>query len=362
MQNTTAVLGAGQARWVKNVRISGMACAVPETVHEVLDLADRFGIDVIKKIIASTGVERRRVVADECASDLCAAAAQRLFSDLNVDPGSVDALIFVSQTHDYTLPATACVLQERLGLPVSAAAFDVALGCSGYVYGLWLAASLLSSGGSQRVLLLVGDTVSKLVAETDRSVAALFGDGGSATLLDHDESAAPLPFVLGTDGRGANHLIVPGGAFRDRQGTQKTLDDSDVRGGFDLYMNGAEIFAFTLKRVPELVAALHGATNTSSHEIDKYVFHQANRFMLQHLAKRMKLPVEKVVLNVQNFGNTSSTSIPLAMSTACVEQGGRTNGCYMLAGFGVGYSWAGCVAQLNDMWISPLTIMPKVSQ
>ncbi|TAL79893.1 MAG: ketoacyl-ACP synthase III [Burkholderiaceae bacterium] len=357
MQNTAeAGRGRTDVRQVKNVKISGLACAVPAAVREVLDLAEQFGVETIQKIIASTGVERRHIAQDECASDLCAAAARRLLSDLNVEPGSIDTLIFVSQTHDYTLPATACVLQERLGLPMTTAAFDVALGCSGYVYGLWLASSLLSSGGSRRALLLVGDTVSKIVAEKDRSVAALFGDGGSATVLDYDEGALPMSFVLGTDGRGANNLIVPGGAFRDRQGTRAVLDEPVVRGPFDLYMNGAEIFAFTLARVPALIAALHAAAATSGNGIDKYVFHQANRFMLQHLAKRMKLPAEKVVLNMQNFGNTSSTSIPLAISTGCTGDDGMASGRYMLAGFGVGYSWAGCVAQLENVLVSPLTV------
>ncbi|WP_422416336.1 3-oxoacyl-ACP synthase III family protein [Pseudomonas sp. GZD-222] len=343
-------------RSIKNVRVEGIACSMPENISEVSDLAEKFGEENIQKIMASTGVFRRHVVDNQCSSDLCVAAAERLLSDLAVDRASIDTLIFVSQTHDHTLPATACILQERLQLPVGVAAFDVALGCSGYVYGLWLASSLISGGGSRRVLLLVGDTISKIVSEEDRSVAALFGDAGSATLLQYDETAQPISFALGTDGRGANNLIVPAGGFRDRSGEGSPSGEGEVRGPFDLFMNGAEIFAFTLARVPSLVKALHESRPDNGLAIDHYVFHQANKFMLEHLVKRMKLPREKVLLDVESVGNTSCTSIPLALSLADLENNNRVTGLMMLAGFGVGYSWAGCIIDFDSVWISPMTI------
>ncbi|AZF04443.1 3-oxoacyl-ACP synthase III family protein [Pseudomonas sp. R5-89-07] len=342
-------------RVVNNVRVEGIACSMPEKVVEVSDLADKFGKENIQKIMASTGVFRRHVVDNECSSDLCVAAAERLISDLSVDRSSIDTLIFVSQTHDHTLPATACILQERLNLPVSVAAFDVALGCSGYVYGLWLASSLISGGGSRRVLLLVGDTISKMVSDEDRSVAALFGDAGSATLLRYDDSAQPISFALGTDGRGAKNLIVPAGAFRDRNGSRSEVSEPEARGPFDLFMNGAEIFAFTLARVPALVKALHESRSDLGAGIDHYVFHQANKFMLEHLAKRMKLPREKVLLDLENVGNTSCTSIPLALSLADLKKHNRVTGLMMLAGFGVGYSWAGCIIDFKNVWVSQMS-------
>jgi 3-oxoacyl-[acyl-carrier-protein] synthase-3 len=344
-------------RLVRDVSVKGVACAVPPTVSEVSDLCEKFGQESVNKIMTSTGVERRHVVTDECSSDLCVAAAERLISDMQVDRASIDTLIFVSQTHDYTLPATACVLQQRLGLPLTTAAFDIAMGCSGYVYGLWMAASLLSGGGSKRALLLVGDTISKITSEDDRSVAALFGDAGSATLLDYEPGAPAIPFVLGTDGRGAPNLIVPGGAFRDRSGTTSDVQDSEVRSAFDLYMNGAEIFAFTLARVPALVAVLHENVERGAEGVDKYVFHQANKFMLEHLVKRMKLDKDKVVLDVKNVGNTSCTSIPLALVIDQRDHSLPVSGQYMLAGFGVGYSWAGCIANFDGVHISPLVVM-----
>ncbi|WP_411705140.1 3-oxoacyl-ACP synthase III family protein [Edaphovirga cremea] len=342
-------------RVVNNVRIEGVACSMPENVSEVSDLAERFGEENVQKIMASTGVFRRHVVDSECSSDLCVAAAERLIADLAVDRASIDTLIFVSQTHDHTLPATACILQERLKLSLGVAAFDVALGCSGYVYGLWLASSLISGGGSRRVLLLVGDTISKIVSDKDRSVAALFGDAGSATLLQYDAAAQPISFALGTDGHGANNLIVPAGGFRDRNGGVSEINEPDVRGPFDLFMNGAEIFAFTLARVPSLVRALHESRTDKGDAIDHYVFHQANKFMLEHLAKRMKLPREKVIVDLESVGNTSCTSIPLALSLANLEKDRRISGLMMLAGFGVGYSWAGCIIDFDKVWVSEMT-------
>lgn len=349
-----------KVRFVKNVRIKGIACAVPPTIQEVSSLYGAFGADNIDKIIGSTGVERRHVVTTECSSDLCLSAAERLIADMGIDKDSIDTLVFVSQTHDYILPATACVLQERLGLSMHTAAFDVAMGCSGYVYGLWTAASLLSGGGSKRALLLVGDTISKVVSPADRSVAALFGDAGTATILDYEEGVPDIPFVLGTDGRGAQNLVIPSGGFRDRSGASTHTSEENVRGAYDLYMNGAEIFAFTLARVPSLVNALHDANLGGAEAIDKYVFHQANRFMLQHLAKRMKLDGEKVVLDVTDVGNTSCASIPLAISLDQGGKGAAVFGRFMLAGFGVGYSWAGCVAEFDKMWVSPLTVTTGV--
>lgn len=343
-------------RRIDGVKISGICCAVPENVSEVSDLADQFGEEDIAKIIVNSGVERRHTVTDECTSDLCVSAAEKLMSDMEIDPLSIDTLIFVSQTADYLLPASACVIQERLGLADTVAAFDVGLGCSGYVYGLWLAAALISGGGSKKVLLLVGDTISKIAAKTDRSVAALFGDAGTATLLERDESASTMTFSLGTDGKGAKNLIVPGGGSRDPDGQATKAELLKGRTPFDLYMQGAEIFAFTLTRVPPLVDVLTSEANAKGLEIKKFVFHQANFFMLKHLVKRMKLPMDMCVLALQNTGNTSSASIPLGI--VCDGEGlpSRLSGCYLFAGFGVGYSWGGCLVELEDTYVAPLII------
>ncbi len=347
------------ARVVNGTRIVGIASALPVAVEPVAAYEDRFGAEAVGKISSSTGVRSRHVAGTICTSDLCAAAAEQLLDGCSVQADTIDTIIFVTQTPDYVLPATACILQHRLGVPVSAAAFDVNLGCSGYVYGLWLAASLISGGGARRVLLLVGDTINRVVSSEDRSVALLFGDAGTATLLEADEQAEPLLFVLGTDGSGEKNLIVPHGGFRHRADNASFLkierESGNKRSESDLYMNGAEIFSFTLARVPAMVSAVMKAAKASMDDVDGFVFHQANRFMMKHLAKRMSIPEEKLVVGLEHYGNTSSASIPLAL---CTEMAGRlrtSSSRLLLAGFGVGYSWAGCIASLDKLTIPEIT-------
>jgi 3-oxoacyl-[acyl-carrier-protein] synthase-3 len=231
-------------------------------------------------------------------------------------------------------------LQHRLALPTSCAAFDVNLGCSGYVYGLWIAASLVAAG-QRRVLLLVGDTINKLVSPLDRATALLFGDAGSATALESDPDAGPMHFVLGTNGAGGRHLIVPAGGARQPHTAETSVrsarENGNVRSDDDLHMVGAEIFAFTLKEVPPLIDQALAAAGWTRDDVDHVVFHQANRFMLQHLARKMNLDEAKVTMALQQFGNTSSASIPLALSSAVRADAHKK---FILAGFGVGYSWA----------------------
>lgn len=352
-------------RIVRGVRVAGIASAVPETVAPVEAFNDQFGAAAVAKISTSTGVGSRHVVDSHCTSDLCAEAARRLLQEASIDPTSIDALIFVTQTPDYVLPATACLLQASLGLPDHAAAFDVNMGCSGYVYGLWLAGSLIAGGGATRVLLLVGDTISRIVSPVDRSVALLFGDAGTATLLEADRDASPMPFILGTDGRGVKNLIVPAGGFRQpasevaRERTER--ESGNRRADTDLYMNGTEIFAFTLARVPPMVSAALQAAGATAEDVDAFVFHQANRFMLNHLVKRMALPPEKVVLGLECFGNTSSASIPLALCTELADRLKSKPSRLLLSGFGVGYSWASCVLTTSGLVVPEVTIVRERS-
>jgi 3-oxoacyl-[acyl-carrier-protein] synthase-3 len=270
---------------------------------------------------------------------------------------SIDILIFVSQTPDYLLPATACAVHGRLGLSPSCAAFDVNLGCSGYVYGLWLAASLLQAG-AKRALLLVGDTISRVVSPSDRSTALLFGDAGTATVLETSVGAPPIFFELGTDGSGAEHLTVPAGAFRrpstTATGQRREREGGNVRSDEDLFMNGGEIFAFTMRTVPMLCKTLMQRAGWSMDDADAFVMHQANRFMLQHLAKLMRLPKEKVVMALEDFGNTSSASIPLALSVSLADRLRTSTTKLVMAGFGVGFSWAGATVEAGPMTMPEL--------
>lgn len=348
---------------IPGVRVRGLAAALPERTEALPESAMRFGDDAAR-IVESTGVRERSVAGPLCTSDLCAAATEALLPALGWEKDSVDALIFVTQTPDYVLPATACSLHGRLGLAPGCAAFDVGLGCSGYVYGLWLASSLLAAGGAKRVLLLAGDTVNRIASPSDRATALLFGDAGTATALERagdgeNDGVNPWSFRLGTDGRGAPNLIVPAGGFRtprtERTALRTEREGGNVRSDEDLFMDGAEVFAFTLRAVPALVRDVLADAGASLETVDAVVMHQANRMMLQHLARRAKVPEGKMVYALERYGNTSSASIPLAL---CADEGlaprlraGAMN--LLLAGFGVGWSWGAAVLSTGVPLVIP---------
>ncbi len=329
---------------VSGIRIAGVACAVPAESRTPRDETG-FAPEVGEKISRNTGILTRHVAPKTvCTSDLCYAAAQRLLDSLQWDRKEITGLIFISQTPDYVLPATSFSLHRRLGLSDSCYAFDVNLGCSGYVYGLWLASSLMQTV-TGKVLLLVGDTISKLTSSEDQSVAFLFGDAGSATALERDPDALPMFFEMGSDGSGDKSLIVPSGGFRDRKNASSSIrsprENGNVRSDEELYMDGAEVFSFTLQRVPAMVSKILLASGAEMNDIDAFVFHQANAFMLAHLVKRLKIPQDKFILAMQNYGNTSSASVPVAMGASDLREMLRERPVrLLLAGFGVGFSWA----------------------
>lgn len=348
---------------ISGVKISGIASAVPEQIRTILDDMKVFGEDEVSKISESIGVKSRHVAPPHlCTSDLCYSAAERLLSDADWAKDSVNALIFVSQTPDYRLPATSCVLQNRLGLSTECAAFDISMGCSGYIYGLWMASNLIAGGSADRVLLLVGDTSNKLLSPQDRSVALLFGDAGTATLLEKSASAESMTFVMGTDGAGSGNLIVPAGGFRnpsnDSSRTRVDKENGNIRSDEDLYMNGAEVFAFTLARVAPLIKSVLSASNWTTDDVDFFVFHQANKFMLNFLAKKMKLPPHKIPLTLEKLGNTSSASIPLALSDSLTQKLRAEELKLVLSGFGVGYSWGAVTLIAGPIIMPELILVP----
>lgn len=271
---------------------------------------------------------------------------KKLLEGLNWSPESVDALIFVSQTPDYRLPATACTLHSDLGLSRATIAFDINLGCSGYPYALWLGMTMVQTGAAKRVLLAVGDTVSKMVDPTDRSTALLFGDAGTMTAIEISSEGEAF-FVLGTDGAGSKNLIVPAGAFRDysRCGDLRLAEKNPN----SLYMDGGEIFNFTLRSVPALVAYLEEMTKLQNEAYDFLLFHQANLFMLKHLAKKLKIPIEKMPINIDEYGNTSCASIPLLMTTRLKDHLTRAPLQIGMFGFGVGYSWGAASLRIGPL-------------
>ena len=323
---------------IKDVSIAAIAATVPSNKIYNSNLADRFGELEVKKLIKSIGVETRHIAnSSQTTSDLCYESGVRVLAELNWQPESVGALIFVSQTPDYQLPATACVLQSRLGLSNNTIAYDINLGCSGYSYGLFLASTLINSG-VDRVLLLVGDTISKIVKPNDRSTELLFGDAGTATAI-HKQSGMELSFTLGTDGSGFEHIIAK----------DKTINNKDERGMSSAFleMDGGEVFKFTLEAVPKMINGFMTELNINSEDIDACIYHQANRFMLKHLSKKSNFTAEQIPLSIVDYGNTSSASIPL---TLCSQKLKNYNNILM-AGFGVGLSWGAVYADLSSTLI-----------
>jgi 3-oxoacyl-[acyl-carrier-protein] synthase-3 len=336
---------------VSGIGIAGVYAGVPTGIVENSSMTDLATPAELQKVIKGVGVERRRVAPEGlCTSDLAHAAAIELMADLGWAREDIDLLVFVSQSGDYVLPATACLLQNRLGLPKSCAAFDLGLGCSGYVYGLWVTSQLLGSLGGKKALLLVGDTSTWSLAPNDRAVQFLFGDAATATAIERRPDAPDMTFVLGTDGGGGDHLIIPGGGKRSAL-TKASFDrqtgaDGVTRGPMDLFMDGPQVFNFTLREVPALIAQTLVSANWTLDSVSKFVFHQANVYLIDYLAKRSKLPADRVVKALQNYGNTSSASIPLAIADKLGDQLAREDSNLLLAGFGVGWSWGGAAISL----------------
>lgn len=329
--------------------LRGIDVYFPQTILSNEELARGESGWSAQKILKKTGIKERRIAfPDECASDMGIAAAERLFESGICDRSSIDFLLFCTQSPDFFLPTTACLMQERLGLPSSCGALDFNLGCSGYVYGLALAKALIESGQAKNLLLVTAETYSKYIHAQDWSVRTIFGDGASATLLCpvHSNEDFIGPFVYGTDGTGGENLIVPTGGMRKPPIPQAELtadDNGNHRTINNLFMDGPEIFNFTLQVVPQTLKELLNKSRKSMEDIDLFVFHQANAFILEHLRQKLKIPKEKFVFVMEDYGNTVSSTIPIALehlkSTGKLEAGQLL----MLIGFGVGYSWGGAL-------------------
>lgn len=323
---------------VEGFRVKGVSTCVPP--HVVDNLSDDLGFDPgeVRKVVAMAGVQRRRIVdKGVTAADLCFEAAHDLLAHLGWDRDSITGLIFVTQTPDYFLPSTSCMVHQWLGLGDQCAAFDVGLGCSGYPYGLYLAACMLRSGGHRRILMLHGETPSLFIDPADQATRLLFSDAGSATAL---ETAADGlgHFCLHTDGTGHDGLIVRGGAFRDRH-PENARDLS-------LAMDGAGIFNFTLKRVPPLIKDALALAGRTVDQIDAYIFHQSNRFMMKHLLKKCGLPENRVPMTIEEMGNCGGPSVAVTM-TRCLSARRAATQALMLLGYGVGLSWGAAVIDFD---------------
>lgn len=293
---------------------------LPERVLTNDELSAQFPEWSVTKIAEKTGIVQRHIVADgECVSDMAVAAGKKLFDSGVCSPSDIDFVLLCTQSPDYFLPTTACLVQDRLGISQEAGALDYNLGCSGFVYGLSLAKGLVETGQARNVLLITAEAYSKHIHPADKSVRTIFGDAAAATLIQgREDGETPLmgPFVLGTDGRGAPNLIVPCGGMRKRSATEA---ESATRTERNLFMNGPEIFNFTLRVVPTCAKDLLAKAGVGMDDVDLFVFHQANQYMLEHLRQKAGIPAEKYYIFLRDVGNTVSATIPIALRNAVQE-------------------------------------------
>jgi 3-oxoacyl-[acyl-carrier-protein] synthase-3 len=342
---------------ISGVSIRGIATSVPERRFDNVADATGFAPDAVRKVVAMAGVAERRIVDGmTCSSDLCFQAAETLLDAVRWQRESIDGLVFVTQTPDYFMPSSSCVLHKRLGLQEHCASFDLGLGCSGYIYGLWLASMMLKAGGLRRVLLLHGETPTRYAFEQDHATSLLFGDAGSATAVERDETDGSTPafFTLCTDGSGYEDLIVEGGGFRDRF-------CATPRAHF-VKMNGANVFNFTIKVIPPLIRDTLRLANRQVDEIDYYIFHQSNRFILQHLIETCGLPRDRVPVVLDRFGNSGGPSVPLTITQGLTGSLGRPVSL-MLLGYGTGLSWGAALVQLpSDVVIRHVEYPQRAAQ
>lgn len=332
-------------------RIAAIEYILPDGTLTNEDLVKEYPSWSVDKIFSKTGIAQRHIAASgETSADLAERAGRALLASGAISASDIDFLILCTQSPDYFLPATACVLQARLGLPKSCGAFDFNQGCSGYIYGLGIAKGLIESGQAQNVLLLTAETYSKFIHPGDKSVRTLFGDAAAATLVSAEEANKEYlsSFVYGTDGAGAEHLIVPGGGMRMPRTPEMEIEYADEsenrRSRMNLYMNGPAIFEFSMQSVPALVNEVLEKGGLSLDQIDVFALHQANRFMLDSLQRRICAPSEKFLRAFESCGNTVSSTIPIALKEAHKAGKLQRGQKLLLIGFGVGLSWAGCLA------------------
>lgn len=331
------------------IGIKAIEYYLPDAVITNDDLAAIYEEWTPEKIFEKTGIQQRHISgANETAADMAYYAAEKLFQEHNIDRKDIDFVILATQSPDYYLPTSACLLQHRLGLSQKAGAIDFNLGCSAYIYGLAMAKSLIFSGVARNVLLLMAETYTKYIHPMDKTNRTIFGDGAAATLICAGEDVAEIGmFDLGTNGNGAEHLIVPAGGARTPRnqatGAAEADDTGSVRSKDNLFMSGADVFNFTIEVVPKTVNDILQKEKLKQEDIDLFVFHQANKFMLDYLRKKIKIEKEKFYINLTDTGNTVSATIPIALKRA--QEDGRLNkgDKVMLVGFGVGLSWGSTI-------------------
>lgn len=338
---------------IPNIKIAGIASAVPKEEYNNFDY-ELLSEKEKQTFVKMTGVEKRRVAPKgTTTSDLCEHAARKLLDELKWDADQIDALVFISQSRDYIIPATAGILQDKLGLSKNCMAYDISLGCSGYVYGLSTLGAQMSVAGLKKALLMVGDVSTQNTAYNDKSTFPLFGDAGTVTALEYDESAPLMSFNLQTDGSGYKAIIIEDGGIRNLV-SESSFEEEEISEGIkrkklDIALDGVEVFNFSLREVKPNILKLLEADGTEIEKIDYFVLHQANKLMNETIRKQLRMPVEKFPLSIQEFGNTSSASIPLTLNFSLQDKLRTEKVKLLLSGFGVGLSWGSVILETENI-------------
>ncbi len=336
---------------INGIQIRAVGAWLPPKVLELRSLGELYGATEVENIIRTTGVERVRLAAEDMTSaDMCQKAADYLFEKEGIDREIIDGLVFVSQTTDWILPATSIALQHRLGLSQDVVCMDVHYGCSGYVYGLFQAATWINSGACNNVLVLAGDTTSRMINPNDKSLRLVFGDCGTATLISG--GSTPIGFRIQSDGSGADRLIVPAGGFRlpisEETSVLEWDEDKNGRTQNDLYMDGMAILKFAITKVHPQINSLIEDMSWEKENIGFYGLHQANEFMVNYVRKKLKVDSALVPIDVRNYGNTGPATLPLLLSDVCSGKHTFNLEKTIMSGFGVGLSWGSVASNLSN--------------
>lgn len=339
-----------------NIKITGIAGAVPKNIVKPTDFVDAFGEEEVNKFMEMTGVrETRRTLEHQTASDLGFTAADALLKKKNLDPAEIGAVIFASHSQDYRRPATAFILQKRLGVPAEAVVFDIGLACSSLIYGVQAVGSMMNSSDISKALLILGDTAGKSVYPTDRSSTMLFGESGTALLLEKTEEENNINALVRSDGNGYRYMIIPAGGYRNLNADHEVTmcQDGNPRTLHNSFIQGTSVFTFTIFDVPRVLKDFWALTNTTVEDYDCFAFHQANLYILKQIAKKVKIPLEKMPLSLDKYGNTSGASPLISLCDAFGNtENKRLN--TLFCGFGIGLSWGVFSAEINSSDILPI--------
>ena len=344
---------------IRNVAVRGISACVPKNVVDNAQIYDERWSGY-ENFVGTTGIARHRNSPKNiCSSDLCVEAAEKLIVELGWEKSEIDALFFVSQTPDfYNIPATSCLIQDRLGLPKGCYTLDISLGCSGWVYGMSVLSALIQSGGIKKALFLAGDTPSKVCSPMDKSTFPLFGDAGTVTALEYSEVAPPIRFAMYSDGSGYDAIIVRAGGYRNPVSEEsfqvKNHGEGKDRCDLNVEMDGESVFVFGISQAPKAIKALAANYEIDLSTVDLFTFHQANLFMNEKIRNKLKIDAEKVPYSMQEFGNTSCASIPLTLVTRRAEQLRSGKVCHIACGFGVGLSWGAMHFETENLVIPEL--------